>query len=170
MSRPKHRTNPAATYFVTTNTWQRRALFSNPSIAEVVERKLFEYRDKGCYLVHSYVVMTEHAHVILTPGPTTTLEKVVQLFKGGSSREIGKLMPLRYPVWQAGFTEHQVRNEEDFQTHSKYIDTNPVKARLVGRPENYLFSSANGKFKLDPWTVASGAEAQGIVAAPMRRG
>src|SRR5215831_1286775 len=51
MARPKHRTEPGGTYFVTTNTWERRAMFRKPEWADIVERKVFEHREKGEYLV-----------------------------------------------------------------------------------------------------------------------
>jgi hypothetical protein len=47
MARPKHRTEPGGTYFVTTNTWQRRAVFRKPEWADIVERKVFEHREKA---------------------------------------------------------------------------------------------------------------------------
>src|ERR1700722_18511513 len=130
MATPKPRAQPGATYFVTTNTWQRRALFQNAAIASVVESAIFRYRDKGNYLVHRHVVMPDHLHVLLTPGEATTLEKSVRLVKGGSSHEIGKRPGMRFPAWKAGFTEHQIRDKADFDVHVKYIDENPVKAGL----------------------------------------
>ncbi len=160
MARPKHRTQAGATYFVTTDTWQRRAVYHNPTAAQIVEEKLFSYRDKGFYLVHRYVVMPEHVHVILTPSETRTLEKAMQLIKGGTSHEIGGQLHARFPVWHAGFTEHQIRDRADYDAHVRYIDTNPAKARLAGTPEEYPFCSLSGKYRLDPWPVAPGAKAQ----------
>lgn len=160
MARPKHRTQEGATYFVTTNTWQRRGLFQSPEIASIVESAIFRYRDASHYRVHRHVVMPDHLHVILTPGRATSLEKAVQLIKGGSSREIGKRPGMRLPVWQEGFTEHQIRDRGDFDSHVKYIDENPVKAGLAAMPSEYLHGSAAGRFVLDPWPVATGAEAQ----------
>jgi len=159
MARPKHRTKPGATYFVTTDTWQKRELFRKPAAAEIVEAKLFEYRDKGFYFVHRYVVMPNHLHIILTPGRTTTLEKTVGLVKGGSSFDIGKAFAMKFPVWHEGFAEHQIRDWEDYESHVRYIDSNPVKAGLVREPGEYPYCSLNGKHRLDPWPVASGAKA-----------
>src|SRR5271170_3378865 len=159
MARPKHRTQPGATYFVTTDTWQRRGLFRTPAIASIVENAIFHYRDQGNYLVHRHVVMPDHLHLIVTPGDSTTLEKSVQLIKGGSSREIGKQPGTRFPVWHAGFTEHQIRDQYDFDSHAKYIDENPVKAHLAETAAKYPHGSAAGKFVHDQWPVASGAKA-----------
>jgi putative transposase len=159
MATPKHRTRPGATYFITTNTWQRRELFRREPVASIVEERLFHYRDLGNFRVHRHVVMPDHLHVILTPGNSASLEKAVMLIKGGSSHEIGKQLGKRFPVWQPGFTEHQIRDERDFREHVVYIDWNPVKARLVVKPEEYTHGSAVGRFVCDPWPVASGAKA-----------
>jgi putative transposase len=155
MARPKHRTKPGGTYFITTDTWERRQLFRKPDLAAIVEEKLFEYRGRGFFQVHGYVIMPDHLHAILTPGQATSLEKAVQLIKGGSSRAIGS----RFPIWQSGFTEHLIRDEEDFRNHMDYIHINPVKAGLTRRAEEYPFGSAQGRFRPDPWPTASGAKA-----------
>jgi REP element-mobilizing transposase RayT len=128
-------------------------------MAEIVEAKLFEYRDKGFYFVHCYVVMPDHTHIILTPGMTTTLEKAVGLIKGGSSFDIGNAFAMKFPVWHAGFAEHLILDQDDYGGHVRYIDWNPVKAGLVGKPGEYPHCSLNGKYRLDPWPMASGAKA-----------
>jgi len=159
MARPEHRTRPGATYFVTTNTWQRRPVFQNPEIATILEQRIFSCRDAGNFLVHRHIIMPDHIHMILTPGMSTSLEKAVQLIKGGSSRQIAKACGTRFPIWHQGFTEHQIRDQHDYDSHSKYVDENPVKAHLAELPHEFPHGSAFGKFVLDPWPPASGAEA-----------
>jgi putative transposase len=134
MARPKHRTGPGGTYFLTTNTWQRRALFRKPERADIVERKVFQHREKGEYLVHRYVIMPDHLHVILTPGGSTTLERAAQLIKGGSSYDLGRAFQTHLPIWQPGFTQHLIRDGADYESHVRYIDANPVKKGLAERP------------------------------------
>ena len=130
-----------------------------PLMAEIVETMIFGYRDKGSYFIHRYVGMPDHLHIILTPGKATTLERAVGLLKGGSSFEIGKSVAMRFPVWHAGFTEHQIRDVDDFETHVRYIDSNPVTAGLVTEPIEYPHCALNGKYCLDDWPIASGAKA-----------
>jgi putative transposase len=151
MARPKHRTLPG-------NTWERRAMFTKPEWAEIVERKTFEYRDKGEYALHRYVVMPDHLHAILTPSPGTTLERATQLIKGGSSHDLGVTSGTRFPVWQPGFTQHLIRNQTDYDTHARYVDMNSVKAGLAPRTGEYAFCSAHGRYRLDPWPVAPGGK------------
>ena len=159
MARPKHRTRPGGTYFVTTDTAQRHRTFQNHEAAGILEDKLVEYRDKGFYFLHRYSIMPDHLHAIITPGRATTLEKALQLIKGGSSHEINKTLLRKFPVWRPGFTEHMIRDRADYDNHVRYIDENPVKPGLAARPELYPFCSASGKHRMDPWPVASGAKA-----------
>lgn len=126
MSRPKHRQALAGTYFVTTATWERRALFKKAEWAGLVEERLWKCRDGGFYSIHRYVIMPDHLHALLTPGKTTSLERAMQLIKGGSSRELSRRFGSRFPIWQPGFTEHRIRDADDYATHVTYIDLNPV--------------------------------------------
>jgi putative transposase len=90
--------------------------------------------------------MPDHFHALITPSYEISLEKTVQFIKGGFSFRLKS----NIPVWQASFTNHRIHDEEDFERHREYIRMNPVRARLVGRAEEYAHSSANGKFVLDP--------------------
>ena len=93
--------------------------------------------------------MPEHFHVLSSPASCITLERAVQYIKGGSARRLGKELGLHFPVWQRGFSDHRIRDVEDYQTHVRYIEQNPVKRRLVELANQYPWSSASGKFQLD---------------------
>jgi putative transposase len=159
MARPKHRIQAPGAYFITAETWQRRQIFRKDASARIVIETLLDCRERGFYRLHAFVLMPDHLHAILTPGPTTSLEKALQMIKGGSSYRIGKELLSRFPVWQPGFHEHRIRSQEDYRQHQHYIELNPVKAKAVSTPPDYPYSSANGRFALDPFTIPSGAEA-----------
>jgi putative transposase len=90
--------------------------------------------------------MPDHLHALITPGDEISLERVMQFIKGGFSFRLHA----RGPVWQASFSNHRVRDCEDYQKHREYIRLNPVRARLVARAEEYPYSSAAGRLSLDP--------------------
>jgi putative transposase len=164
MSRLKHRTAPSCTYFVTTETWANRAIFHVTEAAEILVQRLLSCRDQGNYLLHEFVVMPNHLHLVLTPARDVTLERAVQLIKGGSSHQIHQQRGHRMEIWQPGFHDWTIRDREDYAARSRYIRMNPVEAHLVERPEDWPFSSASGKFRLDPMperlkALASGAKA-----------
>ena len=70
----------------------------------------------------------------------------MQFIKGGFSFRL----KAHGPAWQAGFTNHRLRDWEDCENHREYIRMNPVRARLVARAEAYPYSSAAGAMRLDP--------------------
>src|SRR5271157_209460 len=172
MSTPGHRTVAGASYFVTTKCWEGRSLFQVTEVAKILLDTLFHYRDSGAYLLHEFVIMPDHLHIMLTPGPETSLEKAVQLIKGGSSHRIHKERGGKMEIWQVGFHDWTIRDLEDWKDKTNYIHMNPVKARLCERPEDWPYSSANGKSRLDSLpekyqNLASGAKAQ-VVGAFMQ--
>lgn len=165
MSTPKHRTSPGTSYFVTTKCWEGRTVFQVPENAEILIEALFHYRDRNSYLLHEFVVMPDHLHLILTPGPATSLEKAMQFIKGGSSYRLRKARNQKMEIWQVGFHDWTIRDSDDWRTKVEYIHTNPVRAKLVQKPEDWPYSSATGKFTLDPppdkfLKLTSGAKAQ----------
>ena len=149
MGRSTHRTGEGWTYFVTTKSWESTFWFQMVKAAQIVIDKMMEYRGKGNYLLHDFVLMPNHLHLILTP-TAASLEKCMQLIKGGSSFEIHKLRGSRTEIWQSGFHDSRVKSWEDYQKKRDYVWFNPVTAKLVEHPEDYDFGSACGKFRMDP--------------------
>ena len=165
MATPRHRTAPSTSYFVTTKCCQGRTVFQISETAEILTSILFRYRDGGAYLLHEFVVMPDHIHLLLTPSSTSSLEKCIQLVKGGSSHQIHKVRKQKMEIWQEGFYDWTIRDANDWQTKAVYIRMNPVRARLVESPQNWPHSSANDRFTLDPiparyMNLTSGAKAQ----------
>jgi putative transposase len=155
---------------VTSQTFERRPLFRNERWTELFKGTLYHYRGNA-YLLHEFVIMPDHFHVILTP--LTSLEKAVQFIKGGFSYRAKKELDSNMEVWQKGFSDHRIRDASDYRLHVSYVRQNPVRKRLCERPEDYLYSSANARFELDevpqglkPET--SGAPGGAAEAAPLQ--
>jgi putative transposase len=73
------------TYFITTVTASRRRLFQVHRNAELLVDTLQDQRAKKRIALHTFVVMPDHVHLILTPAPEVSLEKAMQYIKGGFS-------------------------------------------------------------------------------------
>jgi hypothetical protein len=71
------------------------------------------------------------------------------MIKGGSAHRIGTERPQPFPIWHRGFHDRWIRDAEQFRNAKSYIESNPVKAKLVESTELYPWSSANGKVALD---------------------
>jgi putative transposase len=135
------------TFFVTSVTWQRLPIFRVEARARLLIEVLLGYRDQGKYLLHEFVVMPDHIHLVLTPAGDVSLERAVQFVKGGYAYRLRKMEKI--PVWQESFTNHRIRDSDDYQRHCEYVRLNPVRAGLTGDVRAYPFSSANSTFGLD---------------------
>jgi putative transposase len=149
MNRIERRVKQPGVYFVTTDTWQRRQIFLKPDPARIVLEQLLECRDRGFYKLHAFVVMPEHLHILITPGEEASIEKAVQMIKGGASFKIRKELNYTSQIWHSGYHDRWIRDANEYRIRKQYIELNPVKARLAERPEDYPLGSASGKFRLD---------------------
>jgi len=93
--------------------------------------------------------MPDHFHLLITPAVDMTLERSLQLIKGGFSFRVKKELEKNLEVWQRGFTDRRVRDREEFARFRNYIHENPVKAHLSEKAEDYPYSSANLRFRMD---------------------
>ena len=77
-------------------------------------------------IVEKYVVMPNHVHLLLTLHKgrmisAPTVSAVVGGMKRWASRQCGR------SLWQRGFYDHIIRDDNDFLTRWNYIDTNPAR-------------------------------------------
>ena len=140
--KPGRLISPPGTYFVTSSTWQRRRLFVVENYARLFLQTLYRYRREGRFQLLAFVVMPEHFHLLVTPTPDVTLEHAIQLIKGGYSHALGSILGRKREIWQRAFTDHRIRDDQDFVNHQKYIHLNPVERGLVNNLAEYRYSSA----------------------------
>jgi putative transposase len=93
--------------------------------------------------------MPDHVHLIITPAADISLEKAMQYVKGGHATQARNQFGL-HSFWQPKFTNHRIRDAEDYERHRNYIHQNPVKARLAISPAEYPYSSAWPDAQVDP--------------------
>src|SRR5262245_59071365 len=127
-SDPQNSKGQIRTFFISTSTAERRPILQTDRMANL--------------LVHDFVVMRTHLHVLLTVGDDMTIEKSVQLIKGNFSFRAKKELGITKEIWQRGFSDVRVTDEESFQSHQQYIYDNPVKAGLSTSAEECPYCSA----------------------------
>jgi putative transposase len=115
-----------------------------------------DYMRSGKMSVHDFVIMPNHVHALVTLPGETSLEKAMQLIKGGFSFRAKKELGFQGEIWQRGYSDVQILDDPSFQNHRKYIDNNPVKAGLASTPEEYPYGTAYLKKQKH-----AGAKAQG---------
>jgi len=118
------------TYALTAVTHQRRRIFQVGANAELFLTTLFRYREQNRFRLHGFVIMPDHVHILLTP--SETIERAIQLIKGGYSFAVRK--QLAGEVWQQGYYAHRITTPEDFLAQLAYIAANPDRRHLRDHP------------------------------------
>jgi putative transposase len=143
-----HRGNTGySVYFITASTAQRSPLFRREPMARLFLEVLFHYRDHKQYLLHEFVLMPDHFHLLISP--TLSLERSLQLIKGGFSYRARKELGFTREIWEKSFYDRRVRWTEDYYNFKQYIRQNPVKEGLVAVLGDYPYSSARPEFSMD---------------------
>jgi REP element-mobilizing transposase RayT len=119
---------------------------SLPNIAAMVAEAIRDgARRFGRYQLHSFVVMPNHVHLLVTPSVPSA--KWLRTLKGFTAHEANTILGRTgNPFWQSESYDHLIRSGE-FDLIQRYIENNPVKAGLVPSPEDFLWSSARACWK-----------------------
>jgi REP element-mobilizing transposase RayT len=114
----------------------------DPDLADIVAGAI-RFFDGQRYELHAWVVMPNHAHVVVWPMAGYTLSAILHSWKSFSSHKINDRLPKKVvPFWQSESYEHLVRDVEDLDHCCRYTLMNPVNARLCDRVEAWRWSSA----------------------------
>jgi REP-associated tyrosine transposase len=138
------------TFFVTSVTFRRNAIFQSERMATLLVQVLQDYRRQEKLLLHEFVIMPEHFHLMVTPAKEIPLEKTIQYIKGGFSFRARKELDFQGSIWETSFTNHRIRDEHGYEHHRVYIRQNPVKRFLVETEERFPYSSAYPGSAVDP--------------------
>ena len=149
-------------HFITCSCYHRQ-----PQLDKAKRRDLFlsileEARQKYRFVVHGYVVMPEHFHLLMTEPEVGDPSVVMKVLKERFTRKLrtegapliaegapliasfamsGLSHPGPAPVWQKRFYDFNVWTEQKQIEKLRYMHRNPVKRGLVERPEHWEWSS-----------------------------
>jgi putative transposase len=136
------------TYFITASAYMHQNLFQRTETADLLVTTLFVYRDRGEFLLHEFVVMPNHIHLLLSIDEAH-IGRAMQMVKGGFSHAMGQSGVKPKAVWQPSYYEHRVRDTEEYARMRNYIHQNPVRRGLVEAETEYPYSSAKTCCRLD---------------------
>jgi putative transposase len=157
------------TYFVTTTITEFTHIFQIKELAQIVLDNIKFYQDKFDVLIHGFVIMPNHIHLLLTMTDKGNISQFMGQMKEYSAKQIiewceknNKDDFLRiflnsakryrpdhsYQVWQARFDDVVISSKNVFDVKLEYIHNNPLQDRwrLVEKPDDYDFSNAEFYF------------------------
>jgi len=130
-----------STYAITISTFQQHRHFQRTANAELLIATLFRYRDSRKFLLHAFVVMPDHVHILITPAIDASTAMAVQFVKGGYSHAARDQSPGE--IWHSGYHEHRIRDVSDFQGQKQYIANNPSRKQYADYPHVHTRAMAS---------------------------
>ena len=117
------------------------ALLKDFNVAKLVQNSLLKF-DGTRYRLFAWVVMPNHVHLLLWRFENFELKDILHSVKSYTAHEANKLLHRKGQFWQEDYFDRYMRNQEHFEKTVKYIENNPVKARLCETPSDWPVSSA----------------------------
>ena len=119
----------------------RQAVFFKTGDYELYLRSLNEATRRYDCRIHAYVLMTNHTHLLLTPGSERSIPLVMQAMGRTYVQTLNKKYNRTGTLWEGRYKASLVQNDGYLLACHRYIELNPVRAGLVSTPGNYPYSS-----------------------------
>ncbi|MGB7068757.1 MAG: transposase [Pyrinomonadaceae bacterium] len=122
-------------------------------IALIVKDTLLKFDEKR-YRLHAWVIMPNHVHAMLRLLEGERLDRVMHSIKSFTASEANKVLRRNGTFWMREAFDRYIRDANHHGRVFRYIENNPVKARLCSAPEEWEFSSAWERLEKEPQHLA----------------
>lgn len=106
------------------------------ALADLKERKPFE--------LYGYCLMSNHIHLLLRPKGESTVSRIVQSLLVSHTQRYHRFHESSGHVWQGRFKSPVIQDDEHLLAVLRYIEANPLRAKIVKQAEDYRWSSFAG--------------------------
>ncbi len=125
-------------YFVTFCTFDRRDVFSDIETAQFVLLQFCRTSRRRKFAILAYCLMPDHAHLLVEgTSPHSDFRRFMKSLKQSSGQTYAA--DAKRSLWQEGYYDHVLRDDDDVKQIARYIIENPVRAGLVRMPLEYPF-------------------------------
>ncbi len=92
--------------------------------------------------VYGYCLMTNHVHLIVEPpDEAAMLGRLMKRLAGRQTRYVNRLEGRRGTLWESRYKSSPIQTDEYLLACCRYVDLNPVRARMAASPQDYRWSS-----------------------------
>ncbi len=116
-------------------------------IADLVQANLWHH-DGVKYRLLAWVVMPNHIHALIEVWQVP-MGQILQSWKGYTAKEANKILARAGTFWEDDYFDRYIRDEDHLRRVVRYIENNPVQARLVRLAADWPWSSAHFRSKED---------------------
>lgn len=174
MSNQYHSNCTGESYFFTLTSYQHQTLFCNTLFRIALHNAILETGYKHPFVMNASVILPDHLHCIWTlPANDSNHRKRWALIKRKVSQycvPIYKQLKSNVPnipiqsefvLWERGYRQQQICNQQDFQKYLDYIHRNPVKHKLVHQTRDWPYSTFRRYVKQGMYPLDWGSEPNG---------
>lgn len=132
-----------AIVFITQVVAWRTPIFREERFITLWRSVLHEVKKHHPFEMIGYVILFDHFHWMMRPTGSSNFSDIMHSLKRNYTLEYKKLIGIngKMQLWQKGFWDHLIRDENDFERHLDYIHFNPVRHGYVEKPEAWPHSS-----------------------------
>ena len=129
----------------------RDCFFSNDDRVHYL-RSLAAVCHKYDVAVHAYVLMINHVHLLMTPSSQTGISSVMQSLGPRYVQYVNRRIGRTGTLWGSRHFGSVIETERYLLTCYRYVELNPVRAKMTDSPESYPWSSyrSNAYGEIDP--------------------
>lgn len=118
----------------------QQTLFNDKEDFQAYIDFLEESRKNYPIQIYNFVLMSNHIHLLLEPAQEGNLSKFMEHVSKGYAKYFNKKYKRSGHVFQGRFKSFLIQEERYFFACNRYIDFNPLKARMVRDPKEYPWS------------------------------
>jgi len=119
----------------------REPIFANQQDYEFYLECLLDAATTHQLKIHAYVLMTNHVHILASPLEESSIPKTMQSIGRKYVQYFNHYYDRTGTLWEGRYKATLIDSETYLLTCMRYIELNPVRARLVRLPKSYPWSS-----------------------------
>ena len=158
---------PGVAHHVVQRGHNRQVVFAADEDFQFYLENLTELKGELDVRLYAYRLMTNHVHLLLMRAQGQTLASLLKALAGRQTH-VNRVEGRSGTLWEGRYKSSPVDTESYLLECSRYIELNPLRAGIVGRPEQYRWSSFGAKaglwedrrLDLDPCYLAMGETEQ----------
>jgi putative transposase len=127
-------------YHVINRGNNRQDVFHKPDDFRAFLTALGELKERKPFELYGYCLLNNHFHLLLRP-TGATISRIMQSLLVSHTQRYHRHYQSGGHVWQGRFKSPVIQNDEHLLTVLRYIEANPLRASIVPRADDYLWSS-----------------------------
>ncbi len=139
--RRRRRDHPGADWLITNRGIAKRAVFETRQDVERFYEALREVVELGLIEVHAFVFLTTHFH-LLVRSVDGEISRAMKLVMNAYVRWFNRSRKRDGPLFATRFHGSLIKDPEHWVAALRYVDLNPVRARMCELPSDHPFGSA----------------------------